>query len=198
MHRSLKRQGWDIGRDQTVRIMRSLGLRGVRRSKRAFTTKSDPAGSRPTHLVKRRFTADATRRLWVVDVTYVRTWQAFAYVAYVAFVTDIFSRRIAGWNVAATLRADLTLQAGDMAAYDAGGNLSGLTHHSDRCSNYMAMVCTDPIIELGALTLTGTVGNSYDNGRTHKPGMGVLVEQSTAPVRALLPNPDPSRTSPLR
>ena len=151
----------EIGRDQTGRIMRSLGLRGVKRSKRVFTTKSDPAGRRPTDLVQRHFRADAPRRLWVVDVTYVRTWQGFAYVA---FVTDVFSRRIVGWNVAATLKADiLPLQALDMAAFDAGGNLTGLTPHSDHGSNYMALVYTDRIAELGAIPSTGTVGDSYDN-----------------------------------
>jgi transposase InsO family protein len=161
MHRLLKRQGWEIGRDQTGRIMRSLELRGVRRSKRVFTTKSDPAGARPTDLVQRHFRADAQRRLWVVDVAYVRTWQGFAYVA---FVTDVFSRRIVGWNVASTLKADiLPLRALDMAAFDAGGDLTGLTHHSDHGSNYMALVYTERILELGAIPSTGTVGDSYDN-----------------------------------
>ena len=161
MHRLLKRQGWEIGRDQTGQLMRSLGLRGVKRGKRVFTTKCDPAGRRPADLVQRHFRADAPRRLWVVDVTYVRTWQGFANVA---FVTDVFSRRIVGWNVAATLKADiLPLQALDMAAFDAGGNLTGLTHHSDHGSNYMAMVYTDRIAELGAIPSTGTVGDSYDN-----------------------------------
>ena len=161
MHRLLKRQGWEIGRDQTGRLMRSLGLRGVKRGKRVFTTKPDPAGRRPTDLVQRHFRADAPRRLWVVDVTYVRTWQGFTYVA---FVTDVFSRRIVGWNVASTLKADiLPLQVLDMAAFDAGGNLTGLTHHSDHGSNYMAMVYTDRIAELGAIPSPGTGGDAYDN-----------------------------------
>ena len=90
------RQGWATGRDQTGRIMRSLRLRCIKRGKRVFTTKSDPAGTRPTDLVQRHFRADAPRRLWVVDVTYVRTWQDFAYVA---FVTDNYSRWIVGWIV---------------------------------------------------------------------------------------------------
>ena len=161
MHRLLKRQGWEIGRDQTGRLMRSLGLRGVKRGKRVFTTKSDPAGRRPTDLVQRHFRADAPRSLWVVDVTYVRTWQGFAYVA---FVTDVFSRRIVGWNVASTLKADiLPLQALDMAAFGAGGDLTGLTHHSDPGSNSSALVYTDRIAELGAIPSTRTVGDSYDN-----------------------------------
>lgn len=133
----------------------------MRKSKRVFTTKPDPALQRPTDLVNRRFTADGPRRLWVCDVTYVATWSGFAYVA---FVTDVYSRRIVGWNVAATLKAEiLPMQALDMAAWDVGDDLTGLTHHSDHGSNYMAMVYTDRIVELGAVPSTGTVGDSYDN-----------------------------------
>ena len=116
---------------------------------------------RPRDLVRRQFTAAAPRHLWVVDVTYVATWSWFAYVA---FVTDVYSRRIVGWNVAATLKADmLPLRALDMAAWNAGGDLTGLTHHSDHGSNYMSVVYTDRIVELGARPSTGTVGDSYDN-----------------------------------
>jgi putative transposase len=161
MHALMRRQGWIIGRDQTGRIMQSQGLRGVKRSKRVFTTKPDPAGVKPQDLVQRRFIATAPRKLWVVDITYVRTWQGFAYVA---FVTDVFSRRIVGFNVASTLKADiLPLQALDMAAFTAGGDLTGLTHHSDHGSNYMSLVYTDRIVDLGATPSTGSVGDSYDN-----------------------------------
>jgi putative transposase len=161
MHALMRRQGWAIGRDQTARLMRRAGLRGVRRGKRVFTTRPDPAAARPADLVHRQFTADAPRRLWVADITYVRTWQGFAYVA---FVTDAYSRRIAGWNVAATLRADiLPLQALDMAAWAAGGDLAGLVHHADHGSNYLSLIYTARIAELGAQPSTGTVGDSYDN-----------------------------------
>lgn len=88
------------------------------------------------------------------------TWSGFAYVA---FVTDVYSRRIVGWNVASTLRAEiLPVQALDMAAWNAGDDLTGLTHHSDHGSNYMVMVYTDRIVELGAVPSTGTVGDSFD------------------------------------
>jgi putative transposase len=161
MHALMRRQGWDIGRDQTERLMKAAGIRGVKKSRKVFTTKPDRSATRPADLVQRRFVAGEPRRLWVCDVTYVATWSGFAYVA---FVTDVFSRRIVGWNVAATLRADiLPMQALDMAAWDAGGNLTGLTHHSDHGSNYMAMVYTDRVLELGAKPSTGTVGDSYDN-----------------------------------
>jgi putative transposase len=160
MHALMRRQGWIIGRDQTGRIMRGLGLRGVRRCKKVFTTHPDPAAARPQDLVKRQFTAVAPRRLWVADITYVRTWQGFAYVA---FITDVYSRRITGWNVAATLRADiLPLQALDMAAWHAG-DLAGLVHHADHGSNYLSLVYTGRIAELGATPSTGSVGDSFDN-----------------------------------
>ncbi len=99
--------------------------------------------------------------LTVATTAGIRPWSGFAYVA---FVTDVFSRRIVGFHVASTLKADiLPLQALDMAAFAAGGDLTGLTHHSDHGSNYMAMVYTDRILELGATPSTGTIGDSYDN-----------------------------------
>ncbi len=87
MHALMRRQGWDIGRDQTERLMRLAGVEGVKKSKRVFTTKTDRTLSLPSDLVNRRFTADAPQRLWVCDVTYVATWSGFAYVA---FVTDVY------------------------------------------------------------------------------------------------------------
>ncbi len=161
MHALLRRQGWAVGRDQTERLMRLAGVRGVKRSERVFTTKSDPAVEKPKDLVQRRFTAPGPRRLWVADVTYVATWSGFAYVA---FVTDVYSRRIVGWNVAATLKSDiLPLRALDMAAWAAGGRLDGLIHHADHGLNYLALVYTDRIEELGMKPSTGTVGDSFDN-----------------------------------
>ena len=104
---------------------------------------------------------DAPRRLWVSDVTYVATLSGFAHVA---FVTDVYSRRIVGWNVASTLRAEiLPMQALEMAAWGAGGRLDWLIHHAGHGSNYTAMVYTDRTAELGAVPSTGTAGDSYDN-----------------------------------
>ena len=140
--------------------MRLAGVRGAKKSKRVFTTRSDKTATLPSDFVNRRFTAPAPRRLWVCDVTYVATWSGFAYVA---FVTDVYSRRIVGWNVASTLRSEiLPMQALDMAAWHAGGRLDGLIHHADHGSNYTAMVYTDRIVELGAVPSTGTVGDSFD------------------------------------
>jgi len=160
MHALLRREGWEIGRDQTERLMRLAGVRGVRKSKRVFTTRPDKALALPADLVNRRFVADGPRMLWVCDVTYVATWSGFAYVA---FVTDVYSRRIVGWNVASTLKSEiLPMQALEMAAWQSGGRLDGLIHHADHGSNYTAMVYTDRIQELGAVPSTGTVGDSFD------------------------------------
>lgn len=161
MHALLRREGWDLGRDQAARLMKLAGVEGVKRSKKVFTTKSDPASAKPKDLVERDFTAPAPNRLWVADITYVATWAGFAYGA---FVIDVFSRTIVGWNVAATLRAKaLPLQALNMAAFNARGSPDELVHHADHGSNYLSVVYTDRIGELGARPSTGTVGDSYDN-----------------------------------
>lgn len=141
--------------------MRLAGVRGVKRSKKVFTTKPDPVNAKPKDLVQRRFTADAPRLLWAAEVTYVATWSGFAYLG---SVTEVFSRRIIGWNLASTLKAHiLPLQALNMAPWATDGNLDGLVHHADHGSNYLAIVYTDRIKELGARPSTGTVGDSFDN-----------------------------------
>lgn len=155
MHALMRRQGWDIGRDQTERLMRPAEVRGVCKSKREFTTRSDKAATLPSDLVNRRFTAPAPRKLWVCEVTYVATWSGFAYVA---FVTDVYSRRIVGWNVESTLRSEILPMPLDMTAWGAGGRLDGLIHHADHGSNYTAMVYTERIVERGTIPSAGTWG----------------------------------------
>ena len=157
MYALLRRQGWDVGRDQTARLVVLAGWRGRRRcSPRSLIRRSATAGPREAELHR-----PAPRRLWVADITYVATWAGFAYVA---FVIDVFSRMIVGWNVAPTLKADvLLLQALNMAAFNAAGPLDGLIDDSDHGSNYLAVVYTDRIVEIGAKPSTGTEGDSYDN-----------------------------------
>lgn len=160
MHALMRREGWVIGRDQTARLMRRRGLAGVCRSRRVFTTRPDPAAQRPADLVTRAFTATGPNRLWVSDITYVPTWSG---IAYVAFVTDVYSRRIVGWSVAASLTTEASpLPALDMAAWLAG-DIAGLVHHSDRGSNYVSLAYTDRLLQLGARPSVGSVGDSYDN-----------------------------------
>ena len=132
MHAAMIRRGWTLGREQTRRLMRKAGLRGAQRGKPVFTTVTDPADARPADLVNRQFKAAQPNRLWVADITFVRTWQGFCYTA---FVTDACTKKIAGWAVSATMRTeDLPLQAFNHAVWQSNTDLSELIHHYDRGS----------------------------------------------------------------
>ena len=163
MHHAVVRAGWEIGRDHVARLMKLAGVEGVRRGRTPVTTK--PAGepdARPD-LVERRFEAERPHRLWVADITYVRTVAGFCYVA---FITDVFTRRIVGWAVSASLHtAGLPLLALEHALLSTGASRDreGLIHHSDRGSQYVSLAYSDALITAGVTASVGTVGDSYDN-----------------------------------
>ena len=142
--------------------MRRLGLRGRSRArKRRTTIPSLHRAPRPSDLVDRHFEATAPNQLWVADITYVPTWSGFAYAA---FVTDVFSRRILGWRVSATLRSDLALDALEMAIWTRQhDDLAGLIHHSDRGVQYLSIRYTERLEQEQAVTSVGSRGDSYDN-----------------------------------
>ena len=127
--RQLNREEITIARCRTERLMRQLGLCGRIRGKPRRTTFPDAVRPRPPDLVQRRFAATAPNQLWLADITYVATWSGFAYAA---FVIDAFARRIVGWRVANTLKAELALDALEMAIWSRAADLDGLVHHSDR------------------------------------------------------------------
>jgi len=154
------RDGLDIGRDQTARLMKRLDISGVTRGRSIRTTRPDPAAPRPPDLVERVFTADRPNRLWVTDLTYVATWSGFAYVC---FITDAFSRKIVGWRVAANMRAEMVLDALEMARWSRGTHLEGLVTHSDAGSQFTSIRYGERLAELGAVPSIGSVGDSYDN-----------------------------------
>lgn len=161
MHAAMRRAGWDVGRDQVGRLMKINGISGVRRGRRVFTTVPDPAATRPADLVERDFTASGPNRLWVSDMTYVPTWSGMGYVA---FITDVFSRRIVGWSVRSTMSTEaLPLEALNMASWQAGDQVTGVIHHSDKGSQYVSIRYTDRLGDLGITPSVGTVGDSYDN-----------------------------------
>jgi transposase InsO family protein len=139
--------------------MRQLGLQGVRRGKPHKTTTPDQAADRPADLVDRDFSAARPNQLWVADLTYVATWAGFVYVA---FVIDVFSRFIVGWQASRSLRTDLALDALEMAIWRRQAQLDGLVHHSDRGSQYLAIRYTERLAEAGAVTSVGSRGDSYD------------------------------------
>jgi putative transposase len=164
MHAALRRDGISIGRDQAGRLMRELGLHGVRRGKPKRTTIAADSAAQPADLVQRNFAAARPDQLWVVDLTYIRTWAGFAYLA---LVIDVYSRRIPGWALATHLRTSLPLEALEMAIWtrqrQGTADLTGLIHHGDRGSQYLSIRYTDTLAAAGAVASVGSAGDSYDN-----------------------------------
>lgn len=157
--RQLLREGEPVARCTVERLMRSMGLQGVMRGKKTRTTIPADGDHRPLDLVKRHFGADRPNQLWVADFTYVATWAGFVYVA---FVIDVFARMIVGWRASRSMSADLTLDALEQALW-ARKVKTGLVHHSDRGSQYLAIRYSDRLIEAGVEASVGSVGDAYDN-----------------------------------
>ncbi len=158
--KQLGREGIPVARCTVERLMRALGLCGVRRGAFKVTTTLDTNAPRPADLVERDFRASRPNQLWVADITFVATWSGFAYVA---FVTDVFSRRIVGWRVSRSLRSDLALDALEMALWARGKDVDGLVHHSDRGCQYLSIRYSERLAEVGAVASVGSRGDSYDN-----------------------------------
>jgi putative transposase len=159
----LHRQGLPVARCTVERLMRAAGLRGLLRDKSPRTTRPAPETGRPADLVKRNFTAAAPNQLWVADLTYVRTSVGWVYAA---FVLDVYSRLIVGWQVATSLYTDLALDALKMAIWrreNQGADLCKLVHHSDRGVQYRAIRYTQRLADAGAVTSVGSKGDSFDN-----------------------------------
>ncbi len=157
--KAAKRAGIDIGRDQVARLMKVLGIEGVRREKRVKTTKPAPGMPRHPDLVNRVFSADVPNQLWVTDLTFVPTWQG---VAYVCFIIDAYSRMIAGWRCVSNMKAETVLDAIEMARWSRGKHLPELRCHSDAGSQFTSIRYGERLAEIGATPSIGTVGDSYD------------------------------------
>ena len=158
----LNREGIRVARCTVERLMRTLGLRGVVRGTRPVrTTVSDAASHRPADLVARQFRTEAPNRLWVADLTYVKTHTGWVYVA---VVIDDFSRFVVGWQASLSLRTDLALDALEMALWARRLRRGdGLVHHSDRGSQYLAIRYTERLAEVGIAASVGSRGDAYDN-----------------------------------
>lgn len=162
--RQLKREDVQVARCTVERLMKRLGLKGARRGKIVRTTVPDKALPCPLDRVNRQFKADRPNQLWVSDFTYVSTWQGWLYVA---FVIDVFARRIVGWQVSSSMRTDFVLDALEQALYARQpGRMDGLgalVHHSDRGSQYVSIRYTERLAEAGIEPSVGSKGDSYDN-----------------------------------
>jgi putative transposase len=172
----LNREGIRVARCTVERLMREMGLTGARRG-RAFkvTTRSDERQRRPDDLVDRQFKAPTPNRLWVADLTYVRTFEGWVYAA---FVIDVFSRMVVGWQISKSLRSDLAIDALEMAIWNrtrAGQVIDGLIHHSDRGVQYLSIRYSERLAANDIVASVGSRGDSYD---CEDPG--AVVEPSLA------------------
>ena len=160
----LRRNGHDVARCTVERLMRELGIAGAVRGRRPVTTVADPRVARPRDLVDRYFAAFKPDELWVADFTYVPPWSGMVYVA---FVFDVFSRRILGWRAATSMRTDLVLDCLEMGMWtrrtEGVTDLTGLVHHTDAGSQYTSIAFTDRLIEHGIDASVGSVGDACDN-----------------------------------
>ena len=158
--RQLLREEHRIARCTVERLMKRLGLQGVVRGKGVKTTRSDKARPCPQDKVSRDFRASRPNALWVSDFTYVSTWAGFVYVA---FVIDVFARRIVGWKVSASAHTDFVLDALEQALHARRPTQGRLIHHSDRGVQYVSIRYTERLAEAGIESSVGSVGDSYDN-----------------------------------
>ena len=158
--KQLNREGVTVARCTVERLMRRMSLRGVMRGKVVRTTVPDTNAPCPLDRVNRHFKADRPNQLWVSDFTYVSTWQGWLYVA---FVVDVYARRIVGWRVSRTMHTDFVLDALEQALYARQPDPDSLIHHSDRGSQYVSIRYTERLAEAGIEPSVGSKGDSYDN-----------------------------------
>ena len=158
--RQMNREGLAVARCTIERLMGRSGLQGVRRGKVVRTTVPDTSAPCPLDRVNRQFKAQRPDQLWVSDFTYVSTWQGWLYVA---FVIDVYARRIVGWRVSTSMNTDFVLDALEQALHDRQPDRGGLIHHSDRGSQYVSIRYTERLSQSGIEPSVGSRGDSYDN-----------------------------------
>jgi putative transposase len=160
----LNREGIPVARCTVERLMKQLGLQGVRRGNRKRTTIADPASARPPDLVQRRFSPAAPNLLWVADLTYVSTWSGWVYVA---FVVDAYARMILGWRTSTSMTSHLVVDAVEHAIWTRGRrgiiDLGGVIHHTDAGAQYTWVRFAERLAEAGITSSVGSVGDSFDN-----------------------------------
>ncbi|MDR1183491.1 MAG: IS3 family transposase [Coriobacteriales bacterium] len=161
---ALLNEGTGVGRERVARLMRQLGLKGARRLKAVRTTIAGKNAKSAEDLIRRNFHADAPNRVWVADFTYVSTWEGWCYVA---FIIDVFARRVIGYDVSVRMNKAMVARAFNMAVWmracEGHDDLSGLIHHNDKGSQYTAEGFVNLLALYGIRASIGTVGDSYDN-----------------------------------
>ncbi len=156
-YKKLRKEGYVSARCTVTRLMADIGLRGVQRGRKQFTTIADDTSPRPADLVERQFVAERPNQLWLADITYVSTWQGWLYVA---FIVDVHSRMIVGWQLANHLRTDLVLDALEMALWRRDLTYGHLIHHCDRGCQYLSFRYSDRLAEVNVAASVGSRGDS--------------------------------------
>lgn len=159
MHAELKALGIHCSRKRVARLMRKAGLKGCLRGRRKRTTNRDGNAKPTPDLVQRNFSAVAPNRLWVADITYIKTQEGFLYLS---FVLDAYSRRLVGFSMTNHLRAELVVDALEMAIWRRKP-AAGLIHHSDQGVQYTSLSLGKRLEEAGIVASMGSVGSAYDN-----------------------------------
>jgi putative transposase len=160
IHAMLAREGIRVGRKRVERLMRHLGIQGAHLHKHWRTTRQDRDAAAAPDLVDRNFTAAEPNRLWVADLTYIKTLQG---ILYLAVVLDVFSRKVVGWQMADRMTTDLVLSALEMGLWRREVVRDRLIHHSDKGSQYTSLRFTQRLADAGVAPSTGSVGDSFDN-----------------------------------
>ncbi len=159
VHAELKALGVRCSRKRVARLMRRAGLQGCIRGRRKRTTRRDLCATPAPDLLKRNFAAAAPNKIWTADITYINTWEGFLYLA---FILDIYSRRVVGWSMATHLRTELVVDALEMALWRRNPDV-GLIHHTDRGAQYTALSFSKRLEEAGIVASMGRVGSALDN-----------------------------------
>jgi putative transposase len=160
VHAELRALGVCCSRKRVARLMRKAGIKGCRRGrKKRTTTRRDPYAMPAADLLKRNFTAEAPDRVWTADITYVHTQEGFLYLA---FILDVYSRKVVGWSMASHLRTELVVNALEMALWRRSPD-AGLIHHTDRGAQYTALSFGKKLEEVGIVPSMGRVGSALDN-----------------------------------
>ena len=159
VHAELRALGVRCSRKRVARLMRKAGIKGCRRARKKRTTRRDPRATPAADLLKRNFTAEAPDRVWTADITYVHTQEGFLYLA---FILDVYSRKVVGWSMASHLRTELVVNALEMALWRRSPD-AGLIHHTDRGAQYTALSFGKKLEEAGIVPSMGRVGSALDN-----------------------------------
>lgn len=184
--RELGREDIGVARCTVERLMRELGIAGVsaRRKRPRTTVPAGPGHERPSGLLERDFTAPAPNRCWVADITYAETAGGFVYSS---FILDLFSRKIVGWQVSDSLRAELALDALEMVIWSRGDEIGeNLVHHSDRGVQYASIRYSERLGEISAVRSAGRKGDSYDNAAAEALNSQSLQERAYRAGRAMV------------